>query len=199
LTPKFFIKGDFFMTHLYLVRHGQTDWNAQGRWQGQADIPLNALGLSQADQQAAALAPLELAAIYSSDLSRARHTAAPLARLTGLPVQLDPRLREIHQGGWQGLLIAETRARFPDVFQNMVNNPEIALVVGGESASQVQERMITAINDIVNLYPRQRVAVVSHGFALAAAYAHFHGDGWTQIWDLIPANSAWLELELAQA
>jgi broad specificity phosphatase PhoE len=88
------------MTCLLLIRHGETDWNIEGRWQGQADVPLNQRGRQQAIDIARSLCHSDIHAIYSSDLQRAWHTAQVLARLKKLPIQPDTRLREIHQGEW---------------------------------------------------------------------------------------------------
>jgi len=96
-----------------LWRHGQTTWNAERRFQGQSDIPLDATGQAQAQRAARLLAGLRPDMIVSSDLSRAANTAAPLARLTGLDVILDKDLRERHGGQWEGLTDTEIRARFP--------------------------------------------------------------------------------------
>lgn len=101
------------MTRLIVWRHGNTDWNAGNRVQGQTDTALNALGLEQAEAAAALLAALKPDAIVSSDLQRAARTAQALAALTGLPVHTDPRLRERHYGEWQGLTMTEVKARFP--------------------------------------------------------------------------------------
>src|SRR4029077_6755584 len=99
---------------LVLWRHGQTRWNVEGRFQGQSDIPLDAVGEQQAERAARLLAGLRPDAIVSSDLSRAMATAAPLARLAGLTVTIDKDLRERFGGLWEGLTDAEIRARFPD-------------------------------------------------------------------------------------
>src|SRR6185437_6520135 len=88
---------------LVLWRHGQTTWNLEHRFQGQTDIPLDPTGEAQAEQAARRLATLRPHALFSSDLSRAQQTAAPLARLTGLPVTLDKDLRERFGGDWEGL------------------------------------------------------------------------------------------------
>ena len=95
------------MTTLYLIRHGETPWNVEGRYQGQLDPPLNENGRRQAQTTAAQLALMGFEAIYSSDLARAQQTAKALVEKTSLPLQLDPRLREIDQGEWQGILIGE--------------------------------------------------------------------------------------------
>jgi probable phosphoglycerate mutase len=96
-----------------LLRHGQTAWNAERRFQGQSDIPLDATGQAQAQRAARLLAGLHPDMIVSSDLTRAASTAAPLARLTGLDVILDKDLRERHGGAWEGLTDAEIRQRYP--------------------------------------------------------------------------------------
>ncbi len=103
-----------------LWRHGQTVWNFEDRFQGQTDIPLNETGVSQAERAARLLAALQPDAIFCSDLGRAAATAAPLARITGLPVTVDKDLRERHGGVWEGLTGPEIRARYPAEFQNLV-------------------------------------------------------------------------------
>jgi alpha-ribazole phosphatase len=182
------------MTHLYLVRHGQTDWNVEGRWQGQADVPLNARGRQQAAQVARALSKLGLVAIYSSDLLRARETADTLAALTGLEVQLDPRLREIHQGQWQGMLVTEIQERYGEAFQRRKDDPLNVAPPGGETVLQVKERVVDAIEDIIQQHPQERVAVVSHGFALAVIQVHYQNRPVTDAWKMIPENDEWREL-----
>src|ERR1039458_8173889 len=101
-------------TRLLLWRHGQTQWNVEGRFQGQSDIPLDAVGHQQAERAARLLAALRPDVIISSDLGRALATAAPLARLTGLTVTTDKDLRERHGGAWEGLTDAEIRTRYPE-------------------------------------------------------------------------------------
>lgn len=182
------------MTHLYLVRHGQTDWNVVGRWQGQADVPLNERGRQQAAQIARSLSEVGLVAIYSSDLVRARETADALAELTGLKVRLDSRLREIHQGQWQGLLVADIQERYGQEFQRRRDDPLNVSPPGGETVLQVRERVVDAIEDIVQQHPDERVAVVSHGFALAVIQVHYQNRPVTDAWELIPENDEWREL-----
>lgn len=184
------------MTRLYLVRHGQTDWNVEGRWQGHADIPLNQAGLAQAEKVAGELAREGLQAIYSSDLQRARQTAMILAAHTDLPVILDARLREIHQGEWQGLLVSEIEARYGEAFQRRRNDPYNVAPPGGETVEQVRQRVVQAFEDIIARHPGARVAVVSHGFALAVAQVHYQGLPTQQAWEMIPDNDEWRVLEV---
>mgnify|MGYP000918913880 FL=1 len=100
------------MTELWLVRHGQTDWNVEGRYQGQANPPLNATGLEQAACAAETLAGRTYTAIYTSDLQRARVTAEIIGRRLGMDVLVDPRLREVNQGAWEGMLSTEIQAHY---------------------------------------------------------------------------------------
>lgn len=135
------------MTTLLLVRHGETDWNADGRLQGQTDRPLSDFGRRQARQLADDLAGEELDAIYASDLSRARETAEIVAARLGLPVVLDSDLREKDWGTWEGLTAVE-RDRVEFV---------------GESTEQHLERTLKALRRIADRHPYDRVLVVTHG------------------------------------
>ena len=176
-------------TRLILIRHGETDWNIEGRWLGQADVPLNARGREQAGQIALLLKDVGLAAIYTSDLTRARETAEVLARARQLGVRIDPRLREIHQGEWQGLHLAEIQTRYTETFRSRQENPLQVAPPGGETASQVRERVLAAVNDIVQTHAGDTVVIVSHGFALAVILVYHQGIPIEKIWDLIPENA----------
>ena len=134
------------MTTLLLVRHGETDWNADGRLQGQTDRPLSDYGRRQAQQLADQLAGEEFEALYASDLSRARETAEIVGARLGLPVELDADLREKDWGTWEGLTSVE-RDRIEFV---------------GESTEAHQERMLRALRRISERHPG-RVLVVTHG------------------------------------
>ena len=145
---------------LVLWRHGQTTWNAERRFQGQSDIPLDQTGLAQAERAARLLAGLRPDLIVSSDLIRASATAAPLARLTGLEVTLDKDLRERHGGRWEGLTDGEIRARYP-VEHATWTPPD------GEPAIVVADRVAAALQRIAATVSDGGLAVVvSHGAAL---------------------------------
>src|SRR5690242_8849001 len=136
------------MTTLLLVRHGETDWNADGRLQGQTDRPLSEYGRRQARQLAEELADDEIDAIYASDLSRARETAEIVGERLGLPVALDSDLREKDWGTWEGLTSVE-RDRVEFV---------------GESTEAHQERMLRALRRIADSHAAgDRILVVTHG------------------------------------
>jgi broad specificity phosphatase PhoE len=131
------------MTTLLLIRHGETDWNAEHRWQGHADVPLNAHGREQAKVLAEELAPEGVDAIYSSDLSRARDTAEIVGERLGVPVVLDPDLREIDVGSREGLTGEEVGDRPWD----------------GEPHETHGERILRAVRTIAERHPDERVAV----------------------------------------
>jgi broad specificity phosphatase PhoE len=143
-----------------LLRHGQTIWNAEGRFQGHTDIPLDETGVAQAQRAAGMLAALRPDAIVSSDLARAVSTAQPLARLTGLVVTLDKDLRERSGGLWEGLVGDEIRQGWPAEHAAW-NPPE------GESRPAVAERVAAAFKRAADSIPTGGLAVVvSHGAAL---------------------------------
>jgi broad specificity phosphatase PhoE len=173
-------------TRLLLWRHGQTQWNVEGRFQGQSDIPLDAIGQQQAGRAARLLAALRPDVIISSDLGRALATAAPLARLTGLTVTTDKDLRERHGGAWEGLTDAEIRARYPA-------EHALWLAPDGESSAAVAERAGGALERIAeSLEPGSLAVVVSHGAAIRLGAARLLGlpeDLWSAVGPL--ANCAW--------
>lgn len=178
------------MTELWLIRHGQTDWNVAGRYQGQADIPLNETGLAQAAALAAQLNGKPFSAIYSSDLMRTRQTADALAAHTGLPVRLDSRLREIHQGDWEGLYIKDVVAAHPEARSEFLSNPGAARAPGGESVLEVSNRVIAAVHDIAANHPHGRVLVVSHGLAIATLICKAENMALSSVYSLIPDNAS---------
>jgi glucosyl-3-phosphoglycerate phosphatase len=171
---------------LVLWRHGQTQWNVDGRFQGQSDIALDPVGEQQAERAARLLAALQPDAIYSSDLVRATATAAPLARLTGLTVISEKDLRERYGGLWEGLTDAEIRARYP-VEHSQWRPPE------GESSAAVADRACAAMERIAeSLTPGSLAVVVSHGAALRLGAARLLGlpeELWGAVGPL--ANCAW--------
>ena len=155
------------MVELWLIRHGQTDWNRQVRYQGQMDIPLNREGIAQAKAVAKHLNGSKFDALYSSDLVRASRTAGIIADKVGLSVILDPRLREICQGILQGMKPSEVPDKYPELIEMAKKDYQNWHAPGGESVRQVAERMAAAANDIARKYPGGKVLVISHGFALA--------------------------------
>ena len=151
---------------LIIWRHGETDHNAGGIWQGQLDIALSAKGREQARNGAAALTAYHPSVIVSSDLQRAADTARSLGELSGLPVRLDERLREIHAGLWQGMTARDVAGQFPAEQAALEAGEDIQRGVHGESMGQVAERTRAAVDDVLADLPAGECAVIAtHGVA----------------------------------
>lgn len=155
------------VVRIYLIRHGQTDWNARGLIQGQTDVSLSPAGMRQAQSLARQMGSVRLHAVVSSPLARARETARPIAGLQGQDVRYDPRLMERAWGTYEGLTREDAARRHPDEDDRLRRDPLDAEPPGGESLRAVAERMRDALADAAAL--GRSVAVVSHGGALAAA------------------------------
>ena len=149
---------------LLLVRHGETDWNREGRFQGQIDIPLNAHGLAQAEAARAFLAPIPLQRAYSSDMARPLRTAEViLGSHPGVPLTTARGLREIGHGLWEGRLESEIAAGWPDLLAAWKRTPETVQMPEGETIGGVWDRSLAAWNRIVaGLDPRETALVVAH-------------------------------------
>jgi phosphoserine phosphatase len=158
------------VTTIHIARHGETDWNRELRWQGHSDLPLNERGRLQAQALADALAGSSFAAVYSSDLSRASETAAIVAGRLNLPVSVDPALREIDVGSWEGFTLAELEARSPEAVTRWEENGEHGWE-GGESHEEMLARVRDAIRSIAAKHEGQEVFVVSHGGPIRALKA----------------------------
>ncbi len=160
-------------TTILLARHGESDWNTEHRWQGHADRPLTTLGRAQADALADRLEAVPLAAIYSSDLARARETARPVAELRGLRLITRSDLREVDVGSWSGFTREEVEASDPDGLQRWLEGGRGWY--GGETYEEMASRVVTAIREIGEAHPAQHVLVVAHGGPLRAIHAHALG------------------------
>jgi broad specificity phosphatase PhoE len=150
-----------------LVRHGETPANTGGVWHGSSDTPLSERGHRQAARLAEHLARAhrDVAALYTSPLERARHTAEPIARALSLEPSLDPGLGEYHLGAWEGLTY-EALLKEHELWQNMARDPDWK-PHGGESGRDVVERFQRALEGIAERHPGARVVLVSHGGAMS--------------------------------
>jgi 2,3-bisphosphoglycerate-dependent phosphoglycerate mutase len=157
-------------TQLMLIRHGETAWNAEHRIQGHLDVPLSPSGIRQAARLAERLAGERVDVVYTSELSRARLTAEPLARLFGVEPLEDTRLRERCFGVFEGLTLDEISERHPEAFRSWrVRDPAWAMDQG-ESGQQLIDRVLDALHDICVRHAGATVAVVTHGGVLDVAY-----------------------------
>lgn len=156
------------MGTLYLARHGETDWNVQGRAQGQTDIPLNETGRRQAERLAERLADTPFAAAYTSDSSRASETAEILVRDRSIPLQRTPELRETSFGRWEGLAYGEAAERDPaDWARYMTGDLDFA-PPGGESPREVMARIGVFVESLKSRHDGEDLLLVGHGHSLTA-------------------------------
>lgn len=167
-----------------LWRHGRTAWNADGRMQGQADVALDAVGRGEAVAAAPLLAALRPDALVTSDLLRARRTAEVLAGLTGLPLQVDPGLREVDLGRWSGLTGEEARARHPEEYAAWLTGEDVRRG-GGETLVEAAARARSVLDPLVAALPERGLAVaVTHGATARATLGHLLDLGRDQWWRL---------------
>ena len=158
-----------------LWRHGRTPFNAENRFQGQLDVPLDDVGLAQAAAAAAHLSGLPIDAVVASDLSRAVDTARALTDLTGHTLTRDPALREVHAGQWQGLLGSEISRTWPDEHAAWRRGEDVR-TGGGENRTELGERVADAVERHASAVPDDgTLLVVSHGAALKAGIVRLIG------------------------
>jgi broad specificity phosphatase PhoE len=172
---------------LILVRHGETDWNIQQRYQGHTDIELNQTGINQAKILAQELKAEKLDAIYSSDLNRAAQTAAIINNGRNLPIHKLRELRECSFGIWEGKTFKEMEQHFPEEVARLKGDPVKQIRAGGESRDQLCSRVEQAVQKIIDNHQNQTVLMVAHGGALAVAMEYITGEG------LIARSKYWLE------
>jgi len=161
---------------ILLVRHGQTDWNLQGRCQGATDLDLNGTGIRQAEKVAAYLTKEKIHAVYSSNLKRAMQTALVICRPHGLAVTVENSFRELHHGKLEGLTLSDIQAAFPGFIQKWREAPADVLIPGGERLVDVAGRAWEGMNRIVQCYRSDAtVVVVSHNFPILAILCRITG------------------------
>jgi broad specificity phosphatase PhoE len=151
----------------YLLRHGETEWNKLGKFQGLTDVSLNERGFSQARDSARAALGWEHAVIYASSLTRTVQVAEEIHKLSGAPVVTDPGLRELSLGDLEGITGAEMRADWPEVYNTWRNNPADVTMPSGETLAQLQERAWQSVLEIERVHHDvPGVVVVSHNFTI---------------------------------
>ena len=159
-------------THLIAIRHGETEWNREGRFQGHLNSALNAEGLAQAHALGARLAAEHIDLLLSSDLGRALQTASAIAAHSGHEVVIEPRLRERRMGIFQGLTPAEVQARHPEEYARFSSHDPDYAIPGGESMRQLYERSVACFTELAERHAGLTLAVVTHGGVLAMFYRH---------------------------
>jgi broad specificity phosphatase PhoE len=157
------------VTTILIARHGESDWNRERRWQGHADRPLTERGREQARVLAARLAHIELDAVYSSDLRRARDTAGVVAESQGLDLQIVPELREVDVGSWSGLTRPEAEERFPEGYARWSSG--FPGWEDGETYEAMTQRVLEGVHRMAAAHDGERLLVVSHGGPIRAIHA----------------------------
>jgi len=161
-------------TQVFLVRHGETDWNLAGKIQGHQDSTLTATGIAQAQALAEHLQHQVFSAFYSSDLKRAQQTAYYIAQKNKHPIILNACLRERNLGIFQGLTKQAIRERFPQAFQAYQTQPEFT-IPQGESLQSFHQRCVTCLEQIAAHHLGQSILIVSHGGVLTTLLKHTLG------------------------
>jgi len=176
------------MTVFWLIRHGQTDWNNEGRFQGMMDIPLNQNGIDQANQFIKHLNGTHFNALYSSDLSRALQTAKIISKFINKKIIIDARLRERNLGEWEGKLLKEVQEEYKKAWNDLQNDPTEYRPLGGESVADCAKRMWSVADEIAQNYPNGTVMIVSHGLALATLICKAKSVPLQNVYSCIPDN-----------
>ena len=178
------------MTEIIIIRHGETEWNKTGRFQGHSDVPLSAEGRAQAAALGKNLVVDHVDAIYASDLTRAMETAAPLAQRFGLEVISDPLLRELNFGSWEGRKFNDVNAENPDAMKTFYNDPERVNIPDSEPFPEFQRRVAGRVREIVAQERGTRIVIVSHGASIRILFADILSMPIRSIWHVSQLNTA---------
>ena len=186
-------------TTLYIVRHGQTIWNLEGRLQGHFDAPLTELGKDQAAHAGDKLKEIKLSAAFASPLGRAMETARILLGKREMTPTAVEGLKEVGLGLLEGMNRAEAEAAHFDAYHKFWESPHLFQLEGAESLAAVQARMLTAIHGIAEAHAGEHVLIVSHGMAIKTVLASFLGKGLPALSEIeLPLNGSILTLQGTQ-
>ncbi|MDS1029022.1 alpha-ribazole phosphatase [Bacillota bacterium LX-D] len=178
------------MTEVLLIRHGQTLWNESGKYQGHTDVALSPEGQKQAQMLRDKLKTKKITAFFASDLSRAYETAKIIAEPHQKEVTVLPEFRELNFGQWEGLSYDEIMADYGDIATKWYNAPGNVCIPGGESCEQLQERSHRALLNLVQKYPEERIAIISHGGTIRGVISAAMGWSLDCFWSLSQGNTA---------
>ncbi|MCI1959729.1 MAG: histidine phosphatase family protein [Clostridia bacterium] len=151
------------MIKLYLIRHGETDWNTTKRFQGWSDIELNKNGLKQAKLLGERFKKIKIDEIYSSPLKRAVKTAEPIAKANGIEVKTNENFKEINFGKWEGMTRDEISEIYGSEFDDFIKAPETHTFPGEISFDNVTKRLVKGLNEVLRGKNNMSIAIVSHG------------------------------------
>lgn len=178
------------MTRIILVRHGETTWNIEGRFQGQIDTPLSERGLKQGQLLAKGLENIPIDLCIASPLSRAYDTCKFCADLHNLPVATDERLLEINHGSWEGVLAPDIAKNYPELLEQWHTAPHlVTMPEGGESLEDVRSRARAAFDEYVAKYPDKTILVAAHDAVNKAIICDIMGMGQEHFWQIKQDNT----------
>ena len=178
------------MAKLYLIRHGETDYNNALRFQGQTDIPLNEKGIEQAKKAADFFRDIPLQAIYTSTLIRAKTTAEIIAGVKGMDVQETDALREMSFGIWENMNSKDIQKKYAKEWKDFFASPARTTIPQGESMSDVQKRAYPTVQEILDRYPEGDVAFVAHGGIIRVLMCTMLGLDLNRAWHLHVGNAS---------
>ncbi len=179
------------MKTLYIVRHGETEWNKIGRYQGITNVPLNENGIAQAKACGNALKDVHFDRILSSDLSRALVTAETIRGNRQLEIKTDERIRESNVGDWEKLLFTEIEERWPGLIDQMYRRPDIVKVPNGESFQEVQDRAWSAVSDFLNENNEdETILITCHGGTIRTILCKLLDISISHCWNFSQGNTA---------
>jgi broad specificity phosphatase PhoE len=185
------------MLHLILVRHGETEWNVQRRYQGQFNVPLSSVGRQQAERIAERLASQKIDAVYASDLERASETAAIIAAKHNLAVASEPRLRELKFGVLEGLTFDEAQIQYPEMITAWLkdfNQPP----QGAETIDLFNARIISLLDELKQKHDEETLLLVGHGGSLSELVRVVLGLSREKRWYLEMENASLSEVSIAE-
>lgn len=178
------------MAKLYLIRHGETDYNNALRFQGQTDIPLNQKGIEQAEKAADFFRDIPLQAIYTSTLIRAKTTAEIIAGVKGMDVQETDALREMSFGIWENMNSKDIQKKYAKEWKDFFASPARTTIPQGESMLDVQKRAYPTVQEILDRYPEGDVAFVAHGGIIRVLMCTMLGLDLNRAWHLHVGNAS---------
>jgi len=180
---------------LVLIRHAETDWNRERRYQGHCDTPLSATGRVQAEAAARLLAGEPIEAVWSSPLRRARETAAAIAAPLGLTVHVGEEFAEMRFGAWEGLTVEEVTARFPALYRAWLETPHLVSLPGAEMLDEVRARALRGLESLRAAHEGRTICLVTHGVTSRVLILEALGLSLDRIWSLQVSSTGISELE----
>ncbi len=178
------------MTDIYLVRHGQTAWNREEIFRGRSDVPLDEIGLKQAELAGFYFKEIKIDAIYSSPLSRAWQTAERIAQPHGIRVQPLQGIMDMSFGKWEGHPHQEIKRMDPETYRLWREEPHRARISGGETLDEVRERAMAALEEVIRLHPEGTIVLVSHRVVNKVLLCGILGLDNSHFWQIIQDTTA---------